>query len=231
MREYAVKHKLNVPAVMWTSNVWGTGARTLAWRVSGHYGKATTDKAALWSKFNPPTLGELALAFGETKLGVHEVGDSNSGRWVDLFLKAVYLPGGFAWCAAFVSWCTVEALMKLGMVGSYEAGRDLLHDLMYGNAAFVPNWLRAAREGHTVRGWKVVLVAPEHAQAGDILIFWGGQHIGRLRKAGWLGIWRRTVEGNTSDNDAGDQANGGEVVNKLRSKGDITAYLRIVKTK
>lgn len=54
MREYAVKHELEVPPVMWRSAVWGGNARTLAWRVSKHRtGHGTTEKNALWAMFHP----------------------------------------------------------------------------------------------------------------------------------------------------------------------------------
>ena len=243
MLAYAEEHKLEwqnpktkKPICSTVNPVWGGGKRKLAWRVSAHaFGEkhASAKKTqALCDLLFPPTLAVQTVRVAETKVGVHEVGSSNSGKWVDLFLKAVYLPGGYAWCAAFVSWCFVSAMLRLKLVKDYEAGRDLLHDLMYGNAAYVPNWLRAAREGRTVRGWRIVLVPADKARAGDIVIFWGGGHIGLLRKAGWLlRLWRRTVEGNTSDTDTGDQANGGEVVNKRRTKGDITAYARLIPPK
>lgn len=54
MRGYALAQKLRIPSVAWKSHRWGLGARTLAWRVSGHYGKPTTDKAKLWAHFNKP---------------------------------------------------------------------------------------------------------------------------------------------------------------------------------
>lgn len=212
---------------------WGKAAKTNFYRLSQHVkglDYAPKPTRELLDYLFPPTLGELAVRRAETKIGVHEVGTTNSGVWVDKFLKAVYLGPGYAWCAAFVTWCLAWALLQKGWVKSWEEGRDLIRDLMYQNPAGCPQWLRAARERHTVRGFRVVLVAPEHARAGDFVIFWGGQHIGLLRKAGWLlRIWRRTVEGNTADNDTGDQANGGEVVNKKRSRGDITCYGRIVK--
>ena len=226
MKAYADAHKLEIPRGFSTRLPgWGKPAQALAWRVSGDYGTATTDRTALWQHFNPPTFGEEIVKAAEAKLGVHEKGSTNTGRWVNHFLKDVLLAPGFAWCAGFAAHCAIEGATAFHK----ELTPAILHDLIMGNAAWVPNWLTAARTGRTKHGWRIVVVAAKDAQAGDFCIFWGGKHIGMLRTAKkWLRFWWQTVEGNTSSDVAGDQANGGEVCNKHRSAGDVTAFVRII---
>ncbi len=48
----------------------------------------------------------LEIARGE--VGVRET-PRNRGRRVEQYLKACGLPGGYAWCSAFVAWCAKEA--------------------------------------------------------------------------------------------------------------------------
>ena len=53
---------------------------------------------------------ERALHVAATKVGVQESPrGSNSGPWVDKFLKSVDLGPGYPWCAAFAEWCYEEA--------------------------------------------------------------------------------------------------------------------------
>jgi hypothetical protein len=223
MREYAEGAKprpLKVPRVMWKSKAWGLGARTLAWRVSGHYGKATTDRLKLWEHFHPLSFGQLVARVLAAKVGVHERGYSNAGKWVDIFLHAVYLPGGYAWCAACAIWGQIRAAIINDVMddtrNDYEVLRDVFHDLCYGNAAYVPNLARAFRERRKAHGWKAIPVTWEEVKAGDIIICFGGGHVetatGPVR-AGRV----PTVGGNTSE--TGDQSNGGEVCRKNRAIG------------
>lgn len=234
MRVYARAHSIKEPAGFVVNKAWGPAAKTFAWRISAHaFGAAYADThqtQKLRDLLFPPSLGELVVRQAEAKVGVHEIGSSNSGKWVDQFLKAVLLGPGYAWCAAFATWCAIEASELLrGLPAEKRLTPQLMHDLIMGNAAYVPNWLTAAKAKRTRDGWTVVVVAEKDAKPGDFCIFWGGQHIGILRLGGWLfGIRRRTVEGNTSANETGSQANGGEVANKRRSRGDITAYVRLV---
>jgi hypothetical protein len=69
---------------------------------------------------NPPppapaiTLGEHALgvALRELVAGAREVGGDNRGPFVKKYLAPSGLGEGFAWCAAFVSWCVREAVRE-----------------------------------------------------------------------------------------------------------------------
>ena len=233
MKADAEKHKLKVPRVAWKSKVWGLGARTLAWRVSGHYGRATTDKAKLWRHFHPLTFGQIAVRVARAKVGVHERGSSNTGKFVDIFLHAVYLAGGYAWCAAFAIWDQIKAAIINDILydttNDYEKLRDIMHDLFYGNAAYVPNLARAFREGRKAHGWTAKSVAWSDVQAGDIIICFNGGHV-EVSTGSVSGGRVPTIGGNTST--SGSQDNGGEVCIKSRAIGpEATSAGRIVPPK
>lgn len=54
---------------------------------------------------------DKVLAAAQSKNGVREhPPGSNRGADVEMFLRTTGLPGGYAWCAAFVAWCVVTAL-------------------------------------------------------------------------------------------------------------------------
>jgi len=233
MRADAEKNKLEVPKINYGTAVWGLGARRLAWRVSGHYGKATTNKNALWRHFHPLTFGQIAVRVARAKVGVHEIGDSNTGKWVDIFLHAVYLPGGYAWCAAFAIWDQIRAAIINDILDDtkddYNKLRNIMHDLFYGNAAYVPNLARAFREGRKAHGWQAKKVDWSDVQAGDIIICYHGGHVevstGPVRNSRVP-----TIGGNTST--SGSQANGGEVCIKSRTIGyEATSAGRIIPPK
>ena len=230
MRADAKKHKLTVPRVTWKSKVWGLGARTLAWRVSGRYGKATTDRLKLWGHFHPLSFGQLVARVAKAKVGVHERGSSNTGKFVDIFLKAVYLPGGYAWCAAFAIWDVIRTAIINDVLddttNDYEKLRDIMHDLFFGNAAYVPNLARAFREGRKAHGWRAVGVSWPNVQAGDIIICYGGGHV-EVSTGPMHGGRVPTIGGNTST--SGSQDNGGEVCIKSRAVGsEATSAGRII---
>lgn len=60
-------------------------------------------------------LVEGALALAASYVGVKETA-RNSGPEIDLFLAAVGLRPGYAWCAAFVHFCFMRASASLGLV-------------------------------------------------------------------------------------------------------------------
>lgn len=233
MRDYAQKAKLTIPGVMWRSRVWGAGARILAWRVSDHYGHPTTDKTKLWTHFHPISFGQMVARVAKAKVGVHELGFSNTGKWVDIFLKAVYLPGGYAWCAAFAMWSTIRAAIINDVLddtkNDYVQLRDIMHDLFYGNAAYVPNLARAFREGRKAHGWTAKSVAWSNVRAGDIIICFNGGHV-EVAAGKAHGGYVPTIGGNTST--TGSQDNGGEVCIKSRAIGvEATSAGRITPPK
>ena len=59
-------------------------------------------------------LNQQALAHAITQIGVKEdPPGSNKGKEVEAYLRSVGLPGGYAWCAAFVYWCHQQAADEL----------------------------------------------------------------------------------------------------------------------
>jgi len=57
------------------------------------------------------TRAEVAAIY-KSQLGVKEKTGNNDGKDVEKYLKSVGLGKGFAWCAAFVHWCLIEAGVK-----------------------------------------------------------------------------------------------------------------------
>ena len=104
---------------------------------------------------------------------VRELG-ANRGAWVERFLGAVGLPGGYAWCAAFVSFCLKS--------GGYTAGPKL--------PAAVRNWASWAKaEGRIVE-------APRRGDLGFWLNPDGTGHI--FFVANPAGVMVKTIEGNSN---------------------------------
>jgi hypothetical protein len=57
------------------------------------------------------TRAEVAEVY-KSQVGVRERTGNNDGKDVEKYLKSVGLGKGFAWCAAFVHWCLIEAGVK-----------------------------------------------------------------------------------------------------------------------
>lgn len=218
------------------TNVFGKPARELVRRVKRKAGIRPVSGA--WTrKLNilifPLSYGQLVAHVAKGKIGVRERGYSNSGKWVDIFLDAVYLPGGYAWCAAFAIWCHIRAAIIQDVLDDrtddYNRLRRIMADLFYGNAAYVPNMERAFRERRKVHGWKARKISWKNVRAGDLIICWGSAHVeiatGPVRDG-----YVPTIGGNTSA--SGSQDNGGEVVAKRRQIGsEATSAGRIVPPK
>jgi hypothetical protein len=203
MKSYAVEHGLPVPRVAWKSNVWGVGARMLAWRVSGHYGKATTDKAKLWRHFNPPTLGERIVAVAAKEVGTteHPPG-SNDGTRVNVYQSST---GAYRapWCASFVLW----VLRQAGYNGQVAP-----------TPAYVPSWTNMIKVGGG--GWQSV--AFELARPGDLVTLWQSEHIEIV--TGRDGDYLTCIGGNTSP--VGQNSNGGMVARTRRHRSEVTVIGR-----
>lgn len=132
------------------------------------------------------TLEEAAL-----KLHITD-GGTNSGPWVDKFLREVGLNPGYAWCDADQSYYEHEA-----------AGKRLPIE----SASVLQTWNMAGQ-----LGWRVSTPA-----RGDLVLYrWTGSgppfgdHIGIVVSATSVGAyWKlNTIEGNTSSGVAGSQSDG-----------------------
>lgn len=135
---------------------------------------------------------------------VHESGETNTGPMVDIWT-------GFFGIHA-VPWCGCLAGYAAKAIGGSTAstwfpyGPDIRNDAV------------AGRNG-------VHDVAYEDMQAGDIVVLWGGEHV--VTAAGSpTGDTFPTGEGNTSPEPGGNQANGGSVEMKTRSRSDVYCVAR-----
>lgn len=127
---------------------------------------------------------ERGLIQASARVGVKEE-RSNRGPWIARFLGAVGLGVGYAWCAAFVYWCLIQAGVNPLKLPSKRL------------AASVAQWLKWGRK--TGR----LIVDPEDAKRGDLMLYPNGSsHVGivaeiyRNQVDGRL--WYRGYEGNTN---------------------------------
>lgn len=134
----------------------------------------------------------LQFAISELKAGAGEVGGNNRGPWVKKYLSPTGLSEGNAWCAAFVSWCFLQASDgdRNKMSYNYTAGaRNLYNQLKSKGLSFDSN------------------NSNQIPQPGDIATWWrvsmtsGLGHIGIVHhyEDGFL----YTIEGNKAANVAG----------------------------
>lgn len=149
------------------------------------------------------TLGKKALEIAVTQLGVQEIPkNSNAGPAVEKYLKSVGLGKGYAWCMAFIYWCTKEASIQIAVTNPLFKTAGVL--AMY-NA-------------------KKNLVVKD-PQPGDIFIMdfgKGNGHTGIVERVENNTL--HTIEGNTNDEGSRE---GYEVCRRQRKPNTIKAYLRI----
>ncbi len=158
----------------------------------------------------PSTLGEKALAVAVAQLGTKErpAGSNRNtfGKWFGV--------DGVPWCNIFVSYCFLNGanyVLCAGFKGLGCAAKG---------CTYVPtteSWLRATGM------WK----GRTEPLPGDIAIFnWHGgdpDHIGIVEE--YLGNGRfNSIEGNTG---VGNDANGGEVMRRLRYFSDVDGFGRV----
>lgn len=139
------------------------------------------------------SLGRKALAFAinELKAGAGEVGGNNRGPWVKKYLDPGRGVEGNSWCAAFVSWCYLQAVDGHihEMPFTYSIGaRDIYNQLRR-------------------KGWNYDGLGARQPKPGDIVCWWREApsswkgHVGLVHhcKDGFL----YTIEGNRAANVAG----------------------------
>lgn len=137
-------------------------------------------------------IGRSALQFAikELDAGAGEEGGNNKGPWVRKYLQPSGLAEGNSWCAAFISWCFLEAAggdIK-SMPFKYSAGaRNIYNQLKQKNMIYDVNLL-FPQPGDIVTWWRVSMAS-------------GFGHIGIVHhyKDGFL----YTLEGNKAANVAG----------------------------
>ena len=122
---------------------------------------------------------EQLQAVYQSQVGVKEQGGANRGEQVEQYLAAVNFGPGYAWCAAFVSWCYQQA------------------DINHPRSAWVPSY--AIKQNIIYKRGEFIKQLP---QPGDVFMIWFNRlkrpaHIGFVEK--WQAKWVTTVEGNTND--------------------------------
>jgi hypothetical protein len=135
-------------------------------------------------------------------IGVRELTGNNDGKEVEMFLRSTGLGKGYAWCAAFVTYCHIENSLAIPK-----------------NApAWSPSWFPKQR-----------LIDPENSLPGDVFgIYY--VNMKRIGHVGFIDeVWKNnsgnviTVEGNTN----GDGSREGDgVYRKRRSKKQIKSVSR-----
>ena len=133
-----------------------------------------------------------------SQIGVREASGHNDGRQVESYLKITGLGKGYAWCAAFVSWCFERAGIKAI------------------KSAYAPVWF-----GKDKVVWKQG--KGDQPNTGDVFGIWFNNKK-RIAHVGFVDAWGAkeviTVEGNT--NEAGSREGDG-VYRKRRLTRQIYA--------
>lgn len=151
---------------------------------------------------------QAAIAYIRQKAAedVHEIGESNRGPDVDRWERFFGLLG-LAWC---------------GMLAGYAAiviGKCVAKGLSFWNGYALIQEAAEHKDG-------CYPVPFDEIEGGEILVLWGGEHVVTAAAAPKDNTVE-TGEGNTSPNPGGDQANGGSVEMKKRSRSDVTVAIRI----
>lgn len=130
---------------------------------------------------------------------------SNNVKYNTWYYGKAVSGNDYPWCMAFVQWCFDQA----GLPIQYKtAGCGALLDWYKKNS---PDKL-IERNGNV--------------KPGDIFLFNNHTHTGIVEKVSGDKI--TTIEGNTSSDDKGSQANGGCVARKVRERSKIMNFIRVV---
>ncbi|MCC9066376.1 CHAP domain-containing protein [Flavobacterium piscisymbiosum] len=149
------------------------------------------------------TLIKKTLEIATAQIGVEEIPrNSNSGPEVEIYLRSVGLSKGYAWCMAFVYWCTQNAALQINAKNPLKKTAGVLDQ--YNSRP---------------------LLVKKIPQAGDIFILDlknGLGHTGFVEKV--VGTMIYTIEGNT--NDTGGRE-GYKVARRKRDIKSIKGFLRL----
>lgn len=153
-------------------------------------------------------ISEKALQVAQTQVGVSEVPkNSNDGPEVRQYLKSIGLNAGYAWCMAFVYWCTENAAKQLA----------------------IKNPL--IKTGGVLRQWnettlKKLLPTSKEIKPGDIFIMEfkkGTGHTGFILSIS--GNTAKTIEGNTNDDGSRE---GYEVAIRERKLSSFKGIIQLI---
>ena len=157
----------------------------------------------------PTQLARCAVDIARTQIGVREhPRNSNGGKEVEKYLRAVNFGPGYAWCAAFVYWCLQEASSQVGVPNSCARVAGVLAQWNHAQAR------RLQRVSAVTAKEDPSLVKP-----GMVFVIDCG---GGLGHTGFVtsiqGALLSTIEGNT---DASKSREGGGVYSLTRKVGEI----------
>lgn len=148
-------------------------------------------------------IAQKTIAKAISQLGVEELPKgSNAGAAVEKYLASVGLGKGYAWCEAFVYWCTKTASVENGFKNPLSKTAGVLDQLE--------------------KSKKLKVTKP---QAGDIFIMDFGSglgHTGFVEKVSKDIV--HTIEGNTNDDGSRE---GYKVCRRKRKTSTIKAFLRL----
>ena len=124
---------------------------------------------------------------------------------VEHYLAAVGFAPGYAWCAAFVSWCYQQV------------------DVQHPQSAWVPSYSK--KQNLIYQRGQFIKQLP---RSGDVFMIWFDRlnrpaHIGFVDE--WKGHWVTTVEGNTNDDGSRE---GDGVYRKRRLKRQVWAVSNFI---
>jgi hypothetical protein len=169
--------------------------------------------------------GVLALRSARTMLGKYETG-YNDAPWLRA-IEALVVKADIAldWMIPGQPYC------GLGVIWAYLKGAGIK---LPANFVYTPNILNAAGQTFRARDgrkYKLVRVAPEQAKPGAIVVMdfngGGADHVALARGPMRNGVIP-TVEFNTSPSNAGSQANGGGVYERVRPRAFVLGALNVV---
>lgn len=136
--------------------------------------------------------------------------NSNRGPRVEQYLASVGLPGGHAWCCAFVHWCFQTAAAHLRV-----------RNPMVRTGGCLDHWKRSRTAGATRLPAAEAVDDPRRVLPGMIFVMDHGHGLGHTGLVEQVdGGWLTTIEGNT---DASRTREGGGVYRLQRKVGEINA--------
>ena len=148
---------------------------------------------------------DKAVKAAQKEIGQREqpVGSNWGGHVTDYITFTGYSSPVY-WCGCFACWCVVK-----------NGGANVPSRIRMGYGPYI---ISDAKAG--LNGFKAVPFS--QAQPGDVLVYWGGEHIGLVEKAP-VGSLIQTIEGNTGD---GNAVNGDGVYRRTRHDYDVTIVAR-----
>jgi hypothetical protein len=146
-----------------------------------------------------------AVKAAQREIGQREqpVGSNWGGHVTDYITWTGYNSPVF-WCGCFACWCVTK-----------HGKADIPQRIRMGYGPYI---IADAKAGNN--GFKAVPFS--QAKPGDVLVYWGGEHIGLVEKSP-NGSIIQTIEGNTGD---GNAVNGDGVYRRTRTTSDVSIVAR-----